>query len=437
MPLYFPTNRGASGPFERTGERANAGLIHGDHDTPNTQFILDPDLPTIFNYPYGGPGQQNVVIAKGIAVALTGKRAKDFDTGRVLPILTIADGGDATHKPIGLAPYNLVRGEKDRLEGNKPVVINDKYVELPYIPDEADAALTHWGAVVGEGIRPGDFLKPAGGVNKGKLTKWNRHRKVRETFVIDADTTIVKTKHPVRAEGEIKVLQGPAGVTVQFESVFELKVNDPTNGTLLVEYESLLSDPVDLILAQVLEAELDQEPWGWLKWVMWDERAMMEDYHPRFGEPAEDGSGYPFNPDYRKGVWNTPGYLSQYTTNPTGVPGLLDGGKRSYVSFTIPQDADAAEGQNMAIRQFTQEYILGDKVRVEVRIGDKFVEFDEDKVHFDKDGRSVTITFTDKLAQMVREDKVTGRIWYNTFYGTPTGWDLVGSVGAFRLLLQR
>lgn len=436
MPLYFSTNRGASGPFERVGERANTGLIHGDHDTPNTQFILDPALPVLFNYPYGGPGQQNVVIPKGIAVALTGEHAKDFDTGRMLPVLSIADGDDATHKPIGLAPYNLIRGEKDRLDGNKPVVINDKYVELPYIPDEADAALTYWGAVVGTGIKPGDFLKPAGGVNKGKLTKWNRYRRVRETFTLSGDD-VVKTKYPVRAEGEILVVQGPAGATVQFESVFELKFGGGASGNVTVEYESLISDPVDLILAQVLEAELDQEPWGWLKWVMWDEQAMMEDRHAKFGEPAEDGSGYPFNPEYRKGVWNTPGYLSQYTTDPTGVPGLLDGGKRSYVSFSIPQNSGAAAGQETVIRQFTQEYILGKEVKVEILVGDQYVQYDSDKVAFDANARSVTITYTEDLARKIQTGNVTGRIWYNTFYGTPTGWDLVGSVGALRLLLQR
>lgn len=437
MPLYFPTNRGASGPFERVGERANTGLIHGNHDTPNTQFILDPELPVLFNYPYGGPGQQNVVVPKGIALALTGERRKDFDTGRMLPVVTIADGEDPTHRPIGLAPYNLIRGEKDRLEGNKPVVINDKYVELPYIPDEADAALCHWGAVVGAGIKPGDWLKPATGANKGKLTKWNRYRKVRETFTLEGDSVVVKTKFPVRAEGEIRIVQGPTGATAQYESVIELRLGGGVSGNVTVEYESLISDPVDLMLAQVWEAELDQEPWGWLKWVMWDERAMMEDYHPKFGEPAEDGSGYPFNPDYKKGVWNTPGYLSQYTTNPTGVPGLLDGGKRSYVSFTIQQDVNAAEGQDMVIRQFTQEYILGKEVKVEILVGDRYVLYDPEKVVFDPDARSVTITFDKELAERVKQGKVTGRIWYNTFYGTPTGWDLVGSVGALRLLLQR
>lgn len=441
MPLYFPTNKG-DGPMTRTGDRSNTGLIVGNHDTPNTQLLLDPDLPLLFHYEYGGPAQREVVISKGMALALTGERKKDYETGRLLPVVTIADGANPTHKPIGMAPYNFTQQRDNVLEGNKPVVINDKYVELPYIPEESDAELVKWGAVVGPDIKPGDWLKPATGDNKGKLTKWEPNRRINQTVAdftsSNEGKTVVYTDFPVAPGTDVWVSDDDATAVVLNSCQIEISdlENEQAYSGLTIRYLSSVSDPVELKMAQVLEAELDQEPWGWLKWAMWDEVARMEDYQAKFGTPDGE-TGYPYNADYRKGVMNEPGYLSDYTTQPTGVPGLLDGEHRAKKiweeTFVVAEATEEGAIVQKALDYFN---VIPESLSVMIRSGAEFVPFDgEFTVNYRKG--VVKILVDEALETLAASNDVEMKIVYKAhFFGTPTGWDHKGAVGAIRLLLQ-
>lgn len=442
MPLYFPTAKG-NGPMERVGDRSNTGLIAGNHDTPNTQFIVDPTLPLLFHYEYGGPGQQEIVISKGMAIALTGQKTRHHETGRTLPVLTIADSSNSYHRPIGLSPYNYSMLVDDRLTGNKPVVINDKYVELPYIPDEFDAELVKWGAVTGEGIVPGDWVKPGSGANKGKLVKWEPYRTITEVvpdFESDGNGEFIAyTKYPIKPDTQIIVSEGEASFMGSSQvKITELDESQSYSG-MTIQYTTLISDPPHLAIAQVWEAELDQEPWGWLKWAMWDEAALMEDLGADRDVPEEDG--YPFDPAYKdpyNPTNNRAGYLSDATTDPTGVPGLLDGENREQKqwtdAFTIPQGT--TEG-TIVQKQLSYRNLVSESLSVHVDVGSGYVAYGGDVTVNMKKG-IVNIEVDSALESAAASSNVAGEIRYRAhFFGTPTGWDLKGSVGALRLLLQR
>lgn len=437
MPLYFPNN----GPASRTGKRSNTHLIAGNHDTPNTQLLLDTSLPVLFDYPFGGPGQKKVVISKGMALALTGDVGRDYETNRMLPIVTIADSAVGAHRPIGLAPFNFAEQVDDRLTGNKPVVINDKYVELPYIPDLTDAEDVKWGAVVGEGLKPGDWVKPASGANKGQLTKWNENKVVTEVvpdFTSEADGTFIAyAKNPILPGSTATVSVEGAEATVLNAvqiTLSDLGSSEAYSG-ITITYTSSLSDPVFLALGQVLEAELDQEPWGWLKWAMWDEFALAEDMDPK--RPAPGMEGYEFDADYRKGNANTPGYW-HHTTDPTGILGLTDGGnkqEKQWVESIVV--SEGTEEDTIVQKQLNYKNLVPGSVEVYFNIGGTMVAYDGEINVDSKNGR-VNVIVDAGLETAATSGDVAGEIKYKAYFrGTPTGWDFTGAVGAIRLLLQR
>ena len=427
----------------REGTRSNVGLIAGNHDTPNTQMLLDPSLPVMFNYEYGGPGQQEVVVSKGMALALTGKMGRHYETGRFLPILTIADSNVSTHQPIGVAGYNLCEHQDNVLTGNKPVILNDKYIELPYIPDADDAKLVKWGAVIGEEILPGDWVKPASGHNKGKLTKWNPNRFIEETmpdFTSESDETFIAyTKYPIKVGEPVSITVENAVATALNHAQIKIEgLGDAqTYSGIKLSYTSLISDPVEQKLGQVLEAELDQEPWGWLKWATWDETAMGEDFGGDFGTPDPD-EGFGFDPRYRDGWKNRKGYLSEFTTNPTGVPGLLDGSNKDQKQWI--DDVEVVQGTEAGTiiqKSLTYKNVVPNTVKVNMIVGSTETPYGG-KVDIDYKKGLVSITVDEGLEGAADSGPIEMVIRYRAFfYGTPTGWDHKGAVGAIRLLLQR
>lgn len=447
MPLWFGQENKIV-----AGSRSNLGLIKSmDHSTPPEEFVVDPTLPVLFQYDYAAPGLQDVVIPKGMMVALTGRYAKDPFTGRKLPEITFADG---TNPVIGMAAYNFTQMEDDRFKGNKPLVVNDWYVELPYIPDENDAANVKWGALYGPGIKPGDWLRPGGGANKGKLTLWRPYVPQTERFSFSTGTgetsRTVYTKYPIKPGEAVSVSvvapSGATGITATATAAFVIEISglaENTDYTLDLTYVSLVSDPIDQRVAQVLAAELDQEPWGWLRWVMWDETAKREDLEgqPQYGKPGDvqypwdpNAPGYGYDPRYRQGIWDLPGYQSPYKTpdNARGIPGLTDGGERSKKvwskSFVIP--ANTAVNTVIQVQLDYRNVVPGS---VEVRVNN--IVQDPATYTVDHGAGIVNFVVPESLAGAAQPQ--AGEVRYRAyFWGTPPGWDYVGSVGAVRVLLH-
>lgn len=370
--------------------RSRIGALQiGEHESPAEDWVTDPTLPVVLKNPYGGPGYEDVVIPMGRLVAVA-EPVKVY-TGKYKTVLTLANGENPV---VGVAPYNFTKdySNDDRFGGNKPAIITNKYIRLPYIPSSTDSAMCPWGHVTGDGITVGDYLKPTA---NGQFTKWT-----------DED--------------------------------------DPRQ-----------------IVGQILAKDFNQEMMGWLKMAMWAESMKYDDeiyqnfYKQVFGAEGNGNNmvgGYgpmnnPYFPQYRDGTirMDRYGYLNDYQTRHTGIPGLTDGAGRALTRFsgktlgTIP--ADTAEG-TVIIFQIKDE------------AGNNAVDIinstDNDKKFVLKVG-GAAVTEGDDNGQF-RINYATGQVQYKTgaddagktvtadyclrFYGTPSYIDFKGCIGVFNVLLK-
>ena len=280
------------------GSRSHTALVRSGHMSPAEKWILDPTFldktmssifkdGVLFNYQYGGPGMDEVVIPKGRVVGV-GASVKDYVSKKFLASITLP--GLATNaNTIGMAPYNFTKDwfQLDRFGGNQPSIITLDYVQLPYMPgftantnynasgvlaEEQDISVDNrmpWGAVIGE-CQNGDYLKAT---PSGRLTKW----------VAGTDA------------------------------------------------------PQDIV-GQVLASDLNAEPTGWLKWMLWEEQHKYDDnaFVNRSGAsnlPSDER--YPFDPTFAEGNTIFQNYQSNLITNPTGIVGLHDG-SGNYDGFGHP-----------------------------------------------------------------------------------------------------
>jgi hypothetical protein len=354
----------------KPGTRSNTKLAVSGGDSPAGQWVTDPNLPILFHYNYGGPGQKEVVVSKGLLVGVADKRYKDDALGYDKNALTIAT---KDIRPFGMAPYNFTKHWEDFLDGNQPSVITREYVELPLIGNADDAANIKWGAAYHEGSN-----------------------------VLKANDLVTWSRNPENYGKIIKWVEG----THSFAD----------------------------IIGQVGEVEDDQEPFGWLKWAMWDESARREDQDGpvnKSGYSAPGDGGYPFDPEYtRLGRHGENGYLDQYTTlnDAAGIPGLTDGRNKAETQQTRDFNAGtvAADGTVMQLSLGLKNIIDG---TVEVFIDS--VKANADRIAVDA-GRGV-VALTLDTVDSNKDIQVRFRA---EFFGTPAGWDHKGAVGVARILLK-
>lgn len=381
------------------GSRSNTALVRSGHMSPAEKWILDPsflkaDMSSVFkdgvlfNYQYGGPGMDEVVIPKGRVVGV-GASVKDFVSKKYLASITLP-GISLNNNVIGMAPYNFTKDwfQLDRFGGNQPSIITLDYVELPYMPgikaettnDKAgllkeEQAISvdnrmPWGAVIGE-VQNGDYLKAT---PSGRLTKW-------------------------------------------------------VSGT----------DKVEMIVGQVLASDLNAEPTGWLKWMLWEEQYKREDnsFINRSGAsnlPTDEG--YPFDPTYAEGNTIFQNYQSSLITNPTGIPGIHDGaGNYDGFGKNDTEYKDIEIGTKVVSQPFLGSFkdFAGGVLKniqqgVKITIGGNAVP--DDKVTIDYRQGIFTID-KDQPAGTV---KATYKALH---YGTPSWADFKGVHGAMYVLLKR
>lgn len=348
----------------KPGTQSNNKLVISNGFSPAEHFITDPDLPVLFNYEYGGPGQNEVVIAKGHLVGAKPAAAIDYESGKSKTVLTLAS--DAT-PVVGMAPYNFTKHHDDFLDGNQPAIITREYVELPYFGGNvADVKDMKWGAAYGD-LKIGDLVTYSREAeNAGKVIKW------------------VSGTHSVNS-----------------------------------------------IAGQVLGLEADQEPQGWLKWALWDEAAKQQDLGAdKTGYQAPDQGGFPYDANYAEGTVDIDGYLSQFTTNPTGVPGLHDGDQRSLTQ----QLEQKVVGAGQTSVSLNHKNIVDGTVTVKEG-ATTFVEVNT-IAGVDGPGKY----YVDyKNGQILTNSAAGGTldITYRAhFFGTPSGLNFKGVQGAVRILLR-
>ena len=381
------------------GSRSHTALVRSGHMSPAEKWILDPTFldkkmssifkdGVLFNYQYGGPGMDEVVIPKGRVVGV-GASVKDFVSKKFLASITLP-GLALNANTIGMAPYNFTKDwfQLDRFGGNQPSIITLDYVELPYMPGftpetsyDATGVLKEeqaisvdnrmpWGAVIGE-CQNGDYLKAT---PSGRLTKWK-------------------------------------------------------SGT----------DKPEDIVGQVLASDLNAEPTGWLKWMLWEEQYKYDDdkFINRSGVsnlPSDEG--YPFDPTYAEGNTIFQNYQSNLVNNPTGIVGLHDG-SGNYDGFgkndTEYKDIElgtkeAAKPFLGAFKDFAGGILKNIQQGVVVKVAG--TEVPADKVTIDYRQGLITI------AADVAEGKVTAT-YKAMHYGTPSWADFKGVQGAMYVLLKK
>lgn len=386
------------------GSRSHTALVRSGHMSPAEKWILDPKFldaemssvfkdGVLFNYQYGGPGMDEVVIPKGRVVGV-GASVKDYVSKKFLASITLP-GLTPNGNTIGMAPYNFTKDwfQMDRFGGNQPSVITLDYVELPYMPGftanssftaqgvkEEEQAISidnrmPWGAVIGE-CQNGDYLKAT---PSGRLTKWNPE-----------------------------------------------------------------TDKPHEIVGQVLASDLNAEPTGWLKWMLWEEQYKKEDdmFINRSGAsnlPSDEG--YPFDSTYAEGNTIFQNYQSRLVNNPTGIIGLHDGsgnydgfGKNDteYKDMEIGVVPDAVGEVTM---QFQAKDFAGGKLTnlregVVVKIGGTEVVTDRISINYQKGLISIAMTADDA-------GKTVTATYKALHYGTPSWADFKGVQGAMYVLLKK
>ena len=386
------------------GSRSHTALVRSGHMSPAEKWILDPTFldkkmssifkdGVLFNYQYGGPGMDEVVIPKGRVVGV-GASVKDYVSKKFLASITLP-GLALNANTIGMAPYNFTKDwfQMDRFGGNQPSIITLDYVQLPYMPgftaattydatgvlkEEQDITVDNrmpWGAVIGE-CQNGDYLKAT---PSGRLTKWNPEK-----------------------------------------------------------------DKPHEIVGQVLASDLNAEPTGWLKWMLWEEQYKYEDdaFINRSGAsnmPSDEG--YPYDPAYAEGNTIFQNYQSKLINNPTGIIGLHDGsgnydgfGKND-TEYTDMVIGEVESGTGTATLVLQAVDFAGGKLTnlqqgVTVKIGDAEIDAERVKVNYEKGTISVAVTSADEG----KEVKATYKALH---YGTPSWADFKGVQGAMYVLLKK
>lgn len=387
------------------GTRSSTHLVKSGHMSPAEDWMLSPDfkkseLSSVFNdgvlfeYQYGGPGMEDVVIPKGRVVGV-GKPVKSFVSNLFKSTMALP-GMTPNNNVVGVVPYNITKDyfEMDRFGGNQPSIITLDYITLPYMPgikastnmnltgvaDEelriSKQAKMPWGAVIDGEVIEGDYVKAT---PSGRLTKW-------------------------------------------------------VKGT---------DNPIDVV-GQVLASDLNGEPWGWFKWMLFPEESRKEDdaFINRSGASnLPSDNGYPYDPTYTEGNTIFQQYQSQYVTNPTGIEGLHDGsGNYAGYGKNDTEYTGIALGTVPTVTKETQivvnakDFAGGDLKNLsevkEVKIGETVLEANKYAINYPKGEITITCAAEDSTKAITATYKAK-------HYGTPSYLDFKGVVGALYILLKR
>lgn len=388
------------------GTRSNTHLIISGHGSPACDFVLDSkfksaDMKTafpdgvLFHYMYGGPGVEDVVIPKGRLVGV-GKAQKNFHDGITKTPITLP-GLSVNNNVIGMVPYNITKDwlEEDMFGGNKPSVITSDYVVLPYMPTaqaETDYDM--------QGV-----LKEEMELSKKQNMPWG-------------------------------------AVLGKVEMGDYLKATPSGRCTKWVKDTDNFID----VVGQVYEMDLNQESWGWEKWMLWEESAVTGDetYINKSGTTLPTDYGYPYDPSYADGrLDDASSYQSIYTNNPTGITGIHDGSGNwdgAGRNDTLYKDMELGK---------TLQTITNDTYMTFQAIGydgskAKNIIADSVKVKIDSTDVKADDVVVDELAGIItvkvtsaQADKKVTASYKMKHYGTPSYLDFKGVVGSVKVLLKK
>lgn len=387
------------------GTRSNTHLVKSGHMSPAEDWLLDPnfmdsELSSVFNngvllkYQYGGTGNEDVVIPKGRIVGVGGQ-VKDFVSKQYKTTLTLP-GMALNGNTIGMAPYNFTKNyfQNDRFGGNQLSVITMDYVTLPWIPEVTPSK---------------DFTKA------GVLAE-------------EKDLSVDK-----------KI---PWGAVIGDAAPGDyLKATPSGRLTKWVKGEDDFSE----VVGQVLAGDFNSEPWGWMKWMLWDEQYRNEDdvFINRSGSSSlPSDAGYPFDPIYRDGNTIYQEYQSSLVSNPTGIPGLHDG-SGNYIGFgkndyeykeielgTLPSPVTDGSYMMFQARNYRGLELKNLREVTLVKVGERTLEATEYSVDYVKGIITVQLKSSDATKKVTASYKAN-------HYGTPSYADFKGVQGSLFVLLKK
>lgn len=397
------------------GSRSNTALVKSGHMSPAEEWLLDPRFlsdkalsavfkdGSLFTYMYGGPGMEDVTIPKGRMVGVS-TPVKDFVSKKFKTVMTLP-GMALNHNTIGMVPYNIAKDllQEDRFGGNQPSVITLDYVILPYIPSVSPT-------------EPSAATYAAG---------------------VEA---IIKEEKALSVDNKM-----PWGAVLG-----KLEVGDYVKATPSGRLTKWIkgTDGAEMIVGQALACDLNAEPWGWTKWMLWDESTLSEqDYYINQSGTSNlpSDNGYPYDPTYSEGNTIFQDVQSKNLTNPTGIAGLHDGsgnfwgyGKND-TQYTAMELGIAPEVTGDTLMAFQAVDYAGGKLTNLRAPGDLDAPF-EIKVN----DVSVTPTSIDyknglfyiTIKSTMKDQKVTAT-YKALHFGTSSYLDFKGVAGAFNILLKK
>jgi len=383
--------------------RTNTNLSKDQGRAPSFEKVVDPRLPGLFSFEYGGQFGE-VAIPKGRIVAVAAdKQFKDFNTGKYYPAITLANGGidvkedQAEHwgeedeyvreanKPVGVSTLNTYQDHQNSFKGNRPGFTTRNTIEVPLFNKKSDAEKMEWGSAYGT-LKAGDKVMSD---ENGRFVKW-KEGKLRKEKHEDIDVTDNEAEiqldvacYPAEdhedevtiyyedgdgnivEEDEASLTVTPQTGEVTITNVDELEFEDGDD--IHVMYRSILSNAEQMV-GQVLTVHQNMIPAGWMKWVQPEEGEFM-DFADRYTEPTgltphlvDDAPVY--DPTY--------GRHEKY--RPTSIPGILDGMNYTKL-YADPENntevdddefnEDVDEGPQHAGRAtVSEDWEEGDKLRV-------------------------------------------------------------------------
>ena len=311
--------------------RTHNKMVVDKGDAPSGKKLVDPRLPKLFKYQFGGQNGY-VTIPKGRIISVVPDREfKNFDDNKFYNALTIANGGEdvvernddprldepgtedytrVANKPVGVAFLNMYQDIDNSFKGNVPAFITRNTINLPYFLEQEEAEKLDWGSAYGGDLKPGDKVKSD---ENGRFVKWNDPFE-EETFADAKD-----------------------------------------NG-----------DSADQIVGQVINIDRELIPAGWLQWVSAESPLPNgEEENPSgYGSQHLDAEqGFPYDGQYRDGIGN-----DAYENK--GIEGLTDGSEltKTFEDEKIGEILSSAEeGDRYNFRTMSQPVV---RETVEVKLVD-------------------------------------------------------------------
>lgn len=473
--IFSPEGNGLIGGYQAVPstpqdiKRTQTRLVLSENWRAAEKWLLDPRLPDLFQYQFGGPWW--VVIPKGriLGVATNGGPNNDglmngYISRLLFNALTFANGGvsitgetDNTststppgtytrtaNRPVGVAANNIIEQRPDDMADILPDVLpRGSYIELPLIDSQANAEQIQWGSAYGV-LHGGDLLMSDA---YGRFVEWQEYPTLTQTINVTSSSGGVATvnvdqpiknyvplgqTYPVTVSVVNHVAQTIVsgaeitGVACAAGAVTLADLGTSANVDVTVTYVTAIGQNYDQVIGQVCAIDPNLPPEGWLRWVEWSMQQKMQSWeYISWGYRPEDiSTGYPYSNRFQGRILgDLPGL---------GIPGLTNGSNIEVAYTNVKVGVIPA---NLPAGSMFDVYLPNKPLvtsTLSLTVGTTAIT-GTNLVFTDPVSGLVRFTTADQSAvdrPILASYSATGQI-----PGVPTNIDFVGAVGAVRIML--